>query len=371
MEQGDTIVVGAGVVGLAVARALAEAGREVIVLERAATFGTETSSRNSEVLHAGIYYPSGSLKAQLCIEGRDLLYTYLAERDLPFRKCGKLIVAADAAQAARLAAIRANAENCGAGRLTMLDQRAATDLEPKLSCHSALLSPLTGIVDTHALMLSLLGDCEARGGVLVPATEAVTLEPDASGIVVKTRSTENGAEFQLTARTVINAAGLWAPKLAAATTGLSPDHVPLARYARGTWYGVPGRAVFSRLIYPIPEPGGLGIHLTIDLGGSMRFGPDVEWIENVDYRVSPHRSGHFADEIRKYWPALPEDALAPVSCGVRPKLHGPDEPAADFRIDGPLTHGIPGLINLFGIESPGLTASLAIGKLVAGLATLR
>lgn len=369
MEEMDCIVIGAGVVGLAVARRLAEAGREVLILERAATFGTETSSRNSEVIHAGVYYPPESLKAKFCVKGRDLLYAYLTERHLPFRQCGKLIVATDSGQDAKLWQIQENAERSGAGKLALLSGPEAMQLEPRLACHSALLSPLTGIVDTHALMTSLLGDAEARGAAFAAMTEVVSLRPTQDGIIVRTRTTGDENTFELRARTVVNSAGLWAPALAAATEGLPPECAPIARFARGTWFGVPGRAVFSRLIYPVPEPGGLGIHLTIDLGGGMRFGPDVEWIDNVDYHMSDRRSKGFAEAIRRYWPEVPEGALSPVSCGVRPKLHGPGEMAADFRIDGPAAHGIPGLVNLFGIESPGLTASLAIAEHVALLAS--
>ncbi len=364
MEQADTIVIGAGVVGLAVARQLALAGQEVLILDRAATFGTETSSRNSEVIHAGLYYPPGSLRARLCIAGRDLLYAYLEERALPHRRCGKLIVASDAGQMERLHQIRAGAEASGAGQLARLDRVGALALEPALDCYAALYSPLTGILDSHALMLSLLGDAEAAGAVLVPNTAASALTPGPEGIEVATVS--DGQPFLLRAKRVVNSAGLGAVALANATAGLAPQHVPQAHFARGTWFAVPGRAVFSHLVYPVPEPGGLGIHLTLDLGGGMRFGPDVEWVDGVEYRLSAERAPLFARAIRRYWPGLPEEALAPVNCGIRPKIHGPGEAQPDFRIDGPGQHGIPGLVNLFGIESPGLTSCLAIAAEVAG-----
>lgn len=368
MEATDCIVIGAGVVGLAIARALAQAGREVLILEQAASFGTGISSRNSEVIHAGLYYPPGSLRAALCLRGRDLLLAYLAERALPHRRCGKLIVATDTGQLPQLQVIHRNALAAGAGDLALLDRAVALALEPALDCQAALWSPLTGILDSHALMLSLLGDAEAAGAVLVPQTRVVALVPGPGGITVRTTGSEGAEGFELRAGLVVNAAGLGAVALAQVTEGLAPDSIPRAWLARGTWFAVPGRAVFQRLVYPIPEPGGLGIHLTLDLGGGMRFGPDVEWIESEDYSLSPARAPHFAAAIRRYWPGLRPDDLAPVASGIRPKIHGPDQPAADFRIEGPACHGIPGLINLFGIESPGLTASLAIGEHVAAIA---
>ncbi len=357
MEQADCIVIGAGVVGLAVARALAQAGREVLVLERADTFGTETSSRNSEVLHAGIYYPPGSLRAELCIRGRAMLLDYMAARGVPHRLCGKLVVASDPAQEDGLHAIRATALAAGAGELRWLSGAEAQALEPELMVSAALYSPGTGILDSHALMLALLADAEAAGAVLVPRCAVSGLSAGDDGIVVQADG------MPILARSVVNSAGLGAVALATSLPGLSG--LPQAHFARGTWFGVPGRAVFSHLVYPVPEPGGLGIHLTLDLGGGMRFGPDVEWIEAVDYRLSDARAAHFAAAIRRYWPGLPAGALAPVSCGVRPKIHGPGQPAADFRIDGPAQHGIPGLVNLLGIESPGLTACMAIAQTVA------
>lgn len=364
MDRVGCIVIGAGVVGLAAARALALRGVEVVILERAAAIGTETSSRNSEVIHAGIYYPQGSLKARLCVAGRRMLYDYSAARDVPHRRCGKLIVATSAAQVATLDAIRVQAAANGVA-LQPLTAAEAQALEPALACHAALMSPDTGIVDSHALMAALLADAEEAGALLALGTEVTSVTPEARGFVVHTRS--GGDDFALAADRVVNAAGLWASEVAARIEGLDPAHVPQTRYARGSYYAAPGRAVFSRLIYPVPEPGGLGVHLTLDLGGAMRFGPDVEWIDAIDYRVNPTRRAHFETEIRRYWPGLPADALAPTYCGIRPKISGPGEPAADFRIDGPDRHGVPGLVNLFGIESPGLTASLAIAETVADL----
>lgn len=362
MDRVGCIVIGAGVVGLAAARALALRGAEVVIVERGAAIGTETSSRNSEVIHAGIYYPAGSLKARLCVAGRRMLYDHAAARQVPHRRCGKLIVATSAGQVATLDAIRAGAEANGV-TLQPLTAAQAQAMEPALACHAALLSPETGIVDSHALMASLLADAEAAGAMLSLGTSVVRIDRDGGGFVVHTLS--GGEGFALAADRVVNAAGLWASEVAAGVEGLDPAHVPPTRYARGSYYAVPGRAAFSRLVYPVPEPGGLGVHLTLDLGGAMRFGPDVEWIESIDYRVNPSRRAHFETEIRRYWPGLPADALAPTYCGIRPKLSGPQEPAADFRIDGADTHGIAGLVNLFGIESPGLTASLAIAELVA------
>lgn len=365
MDRVDCIIAGAGVVGLAIAREMARRGLEVLILEREAAYGTGTSSRNSEVIHAGIYYDPGSLKARLCVRGRDMLYAYAAENGVPHRRCGKLIVATSADQTAALDGIVVRAAASGVTDLRRLSAAEAQAMEPQLSCTAALLSPSTGIVDSHALMLSLLGQAEAGGAMLSLGSrvEAVEVVPD--GFVVTTRDMASGEQFPMGARMFINAAGLHASEVAAAILGLSPGHVPQTLYARGNYYSLPGRPAFSRLVYPVPEPGGLGVHLTLDLAGGMRFGPDVDWIETVDYRVNGARRGHFQTEIRKYWPGLPEDALAPTYCGIRPKLSGPGAPAADFRIDGEEMHGVPGLVNLFGIESPGLTSSLAIAELVS------
>eukprot|EP01030_Chromulinospumella_sphaerica_P000285 gene285-287_t len=340
----DCVVVGAGVVGLAVARALALQGREVMVLEAADAIGTGTSSRNSEVIHAGLYYPAGSLKARLCVRGKELLYAYCAQRGVPHRRCGKLLVATSAAQLDSLEGIQARARANGVLDLQRLSREEALEMEPALACVGALHSPSTGIVDSHALMLALQGDMEHAGAV-------------------------DGT--RLRARTVVNAAGLHAPALAARFGGLAPQHVPTAFYAKGNYFTLTGKAPFSRLIYPVPEAAGLGVHLTLDLGGQAKFGPDVQWVDSPDdLQVDPARGDAFYAEVRKYWPGLQDGALAPGYAGMRPKIHGPDAPAADFVIQGPTVHGVAGLVNLFGIESPGLTSALAIAEHVAALGEL-
>lgn len=370
MDRVDCIVVGAGVVGLAIARALSLAGLQPLVLERAEAFGTETSARNSEVIHAGLYYPPGSVRAALCVRGRDLLYAYAAERGIAHRRCGKLIVATRPEQEEALAAIRDRAAACGAGPLEMLTPAGVAALEPAVTCTAGLLSPATGIVDSHGLMLALLGEAEDNGAVLCLNTAFVAARVIPGGFEVETCDA-GGTPYRLQTARLVNAAGLRASLVAAAIEGLEPRHVPQTRFARGTYYSLPGRPAFSRLVYPVPEPGGLGVHLTLDLAGGMRFGPDVDWIDTVDYRVSDARRGHFEQEIRKYWPGVPQGALQPAFCGIRPKLSGPGEPAADFRIDTSAIHGISDLVNLFGIESPGLTASLAIAECVAATLTHR
>ena len=368
-EEIDAVVIGAGVVGLAVARALARQGRETIVLEREAAVGTITSARNSEVIHAGLYYPAGSLKARLCVRGRELLYAHCASHGVAHARCGKLIVATDDAQRGALDAIAAHASANGVGDLLRLDGAEARRLEPALRCVGALLSPSTGIVDSHGLMLSLQGGLEEAGGALALLGPVEAVDCGERRHLVRV----GGAEpMVLAAKVVVNSAGLSAPAVAARTRGLDPRHVPQAHYAKGNYYALAGRAPFSRLVYPVPEPGGLGVHLTLDLGGQARFGPDVEWIEPpsaeaIDYRVDPRRADAFYAEIRRYWPALPDGALQPAYSGVRPKLRGPGEPAADFVLQGPAEHGIGGLVNLYGIESPGLTASLAIADEVAAM----
>jgi L-2-hydroxyglutarate oxidase LhgO len=364
VDEVDGLVIGAGVIGLAVARALALAGREVLVVEQGDRIGAETSSRNSEVIHAGIYYRPGSLKAQLCVAGRERLYDYCRTRGVGHRRCSKLIVAASPAQVPELEAIAATAARNGVDDLVLIAADEARRLEPELKCAAALLSPSTGILDSHGYMLALQGEAEAHGAVLAFGARVTAIRPGPQGLAV---CFDGETAPQLRARLVVNAAGLQAPALAAAVEGLAPAFKPKAWFAKGTYFTLTGRAPFSRLIYPVPEPGGLGVHLTLDLAGQARFGPDVEWVEAPDYTVDPARADRFYGSVRSYWPGLADGQLAPGYAGVRPKLSGPGEPAADFRIDGPAEHGIDGLINLFGIESPGLTASLALADEVARL----
>ena len=364
MERVDAVVVGAGVVGLAVARALALAGREVIILEAADGIGTETSSRNSEVIHAGIYYPPGSLKARFCVAGKLALYAYCAERGVPHARCGKLLVATEENQLPKLEAIKAQAEANGVTDLQRLSAGEARALEPALRCVAAYLSPSTGIVDSHAFMLALQGDAEAQGAAIAYKSPLERGRVRDNGIMLEV----GGAEpMQVLARTVVNSAGLHAPRVAASIQGLPPAQVPPTYYAKGNYYSLIGRAPFSRLVYPMPNDAGLGVHITIDLGGQARFGPDVEWIDRIDYDVDPRRADSFYAAIRDYWPGLADGQLAPGYAGIRPKIVGPTEKAADFVVQGPRVHGVPGLVNLFGIESPGLTAALAIADYVADL----
>lgn len=370
MERIGAVVIGAGVVGLACARRLAQSGIDTVILERHAAFGTETSARNSEVIHAGLYYPAGSLKARLCVAGRHLLYDFCATHGVSHQRCGKLIVASSAAQESRLDALRRQGEANGVGDLRQLSAAEARALEPELRCTAALHSPSTGIVDSHGLMLALLGDAERDGAALAVRSPFIDGSIEDDGIVLNIGGEIEGkTTTRLKAGIVINAAGLSATRVAAALAGFPPARIPAAFYAKGNYYALAGRAPFSRLIYPLPEPGGLGVHLTLDLGGQARFGPDVEWLENPcrepDYRVDPARADGFYAEVRHYWPGLPDGALLPAYAGIRPKISGPADPAADFLVQGPETHGVAGLINLFGIESPGLTSSLAIAGLVA------
>ena len=357
MEQVDAVVVGAGVVGLAVARALALAGREVLVLDAAEGIGTETSSRNSEVIHAGIYYPAGSLIARSCVEGKHRLYRYCAERGVPHSNCGKLIVATTEEEAGKLEGIRQRAAANGVPDLRLLSRAEALAMEPALHCTAALHSPSTGVVDSHAFMLSLQGDAEHAGAVFAFHAPVVGGRATEDGVEI----TVGGAEpMALRARLLVNSAGLHAPRLARSIAGMPEALVPTAYYAKGNYFTLAMRSPFSRLIYPVPVPGGLGTHLTIDLGGQARFGPDVEWVDGIDYAVDPKRGESFYAAIRRYWPDLPDGALAPGYSGIRPKIVPPGAPAQDFVVQGPAAHGVPGLVNLFGIESPGLTASLAL-----------
>ena len=359
MERVDCIVIGAGVVGLAVARAFALTGREVIVLEAADAIGTHTSSRNSEVIHAGIYYPPGSLKATCCVKGRQLLYRYCEERGVAHRRCGKLIVATESAQVAALHRIQAQAAANGVDDLRLLSDTEAKAMEPALRCVAALLSPSTGIIDSHGLMLAYQGEAEARGAMFAPHSPVTGGTVDSAGIVLEV----GGAEpMRILARTVINSAGLYAQRVAATLRGFPHDKVPPSYFAKGNYYSLTGRSPFTHLIYPVPETAGLGVHLTLDLAGQVRFGPDVEWISEIDYDVDLRRADGFYRAIRDYWPGLKDGQLAPGYAGIRPKLGGADQPASDFLIQGPADHGVPGLVNLFGIESPGLTASLALAE---------
>lgn len=365
MDQIECVVIGAGVVGLAVARALAARGREVIVLEAADAIGTGTSARNSEVIHAGLYYPRGSLKATLCVRGREMLYEYCAARNVAHARSGKLLVATAPNQIPHLEAILARGKENGVFDLTRISGNEALELEPALECIAAVYSPQTGIVDSHQLMLALQGDAERDGAVIALRSPVESIDATASGFIVNV-----GGETPTTVRAacVINSAGLHANALARRIRGLDPRHVPPLYLARGNYFSVSGRVPFSRLIYPMPNEAGLGVHLTLDLGGQARFGPDVEWIDSIDYDVDPRRADTFYAQIRSYWPALPDGALQPAYAGIRPKLSGPGEPAADFMIQGAAAHGVRGLVNLFGIESPGLTASLAIAQRVCELA---
>lgn len=370
MDKLDVVVIGAGVIGLAVARALALAGREVMVLEKAHAIGTGVSSRNSEVIHAGLYYTPGSLKARLCVRGRDLLYPFCATHGVQAKACGKLVVATDEAQLAGLTAlqIKAQANGVPVQRLTGAEAMA---LEPALQCLAALHSPTTGIVDGHALMLALQADLEQAGGMVALDSAVVAGRAQPDGIVLQVQSTgRTGVE--VLADAVVNAASLHAPAVARSIKGLNPASIPREFFAKGNYFSLQGRAPFSRLIYPAPQDAWLGVHLTLDLGGQARFGPDLEWLDAtdadaLDYRVDPRRADAFYAEVRRYWPGLPDGALQPSHSGVRPKIHSAAQPAPDFRIDGPSSHGVSGLVNLFGLESPGLTSALAIGEYVEAM----
>ena len=361
-ERVECAVIGAGVVGLAVARALALAGREVIVLEAEGQIGTGVSSRNSEVVHAGIYYPPGSLRARFCIPGREALYAYCTERGIGARRIGKVIVAGADAQIETLRRLLANAQACGADDVTLVDAGAVNQLEPDVRCVAGLISPSSGIVDSHAFMLALLGDIEDNGGMIAFGTPVTGGAVIYGGLRLKTGG---GSPMEIEARHVVNCAGLGAVALAKSLRGLNPATVPRAYLAKGNYFSLVGvKAPFRHLVYPVPEPGGLGIHATLDLAGQARFGPDVEWIDTLDYAANPARLAAFETAIRAYWPGLPDKALQASYAGVRPKITGPGEAAADFVIRGPVEHDAAGLWNLFGIESPGLTASLAIADYV-------
>ena len=358
MESVDSVVIGAGLVGLAVARALAMAGREVVIMEAEDAIGMHTSSRNSEVIHAGIYYSGNSLKARSCVAGKAMLYEYCVAHGVPHSRCGKLIVAADESQLSELKAIQEKAHQNGVTDVVWMTREQALALEPELQCVAALYSPSTGIIDSHALMLAYLGDAEARGAMLALKSPLVGGEIAGDGIVL------HAGSMTIKTGTLVNSAGLKAPSVAKSLEGYRAELAPRELYAKGNYYSLTRRAPFSRLVYPIPEPGGLGVHVTLDLAGQARFGPDVEWVERIGYDVDPRRAERFYAAIRRYWPGLPKDSLSPGYAGIRPKTAGPGEPAPDFEIQGPRAHGVKGLVHLFGIESPGLTASLSLAETV-------
>ncbi|MDB5407838.1 MAG: hypothetical protein JWL84_2750, partial [Rhodospirillales bacterium] len=339
-------------------------GVEVMVLEREAGIGFETSSRNSEVIHAGIYYPKNSLKARLCVAGRHLLYDYCAGRGVPHKRLGKLIVACDEGEVPLLEGIRAKAAANGVDDLAFVAPDDLRRMEPELAAVAALVSPSTGIIDSHALMLSYQGEAEAAGAMTVFRAPVDGGRVTSSGLELAIGGDES---MTLGCKLLVNCAGLHAPALARRIAGIPPSSIPRDYLCKGVYFTYAGRAPFQRLIYPVPEKAGLGVHLTLDLAGQARFGPDTEWIERIDYSVDPRRGDSFYAAIRRYWPGLPDGALQPGYAGIRPKINAPDEVAADFVVQGPAEHGVPGLVNLYGIESPGLTASLAIADLVCGL----
>ncbi|NNM71197.1 NAD(P)/FAD-dependent oxidoreductase [Enterovirga aerilata] len=353
----EVLVIGAGVIGLACARAIARSGHSVIIADREAGIGSGVSSRNSEVIHAGLYYPTGSLRARHCVRGRELLYEYCESHGVPAKRCGKLVVATSELELAKIEGIYQQGLANGVDGLSLIEADRAKTLEPNLSCIAALLSEETGIVDSHALMLALQGDVEDASGNLALNAEITRLSHTALGWEVEYRGADSGS---MTVDAVVNAAGLGAQALARATDGYPPDRIPPLVYAKGNYFGCLGKPAFRRLIYPAPVDGGLGTHLTLDLAGRMRFGPDVEWVDRLDYEVRPERAGSFYASIRRYWPGLPDGALVPDYAGIRPKLTGPGEKPADFVVEGPEEHGLPRLVALFGIESPGLTSALSL-----------
>jgi L-2-hydroxyglutarate oxidase LhgO len=359
VEKLDAVVIGAGVVGLAVARALAMAGREVVILEAEDAIGTHTSSRNSEVIHAGIYYPKNSLKARSCVAGKELLYEYCVAHGVPHQRCGKLIVATSEAQVSNLHEIQNKAHANGVTDVVWMSRSQALALEPELACAAALYSPSTGLIDSHALMLAYLGDAEDHGAMLALKSELTRGEVVSDGFILEVA----GAE-PIKSGILVNSAGLKAPSVARLIEGYEKEKAPPELYAKGNYYSLNKKSPFSRLVYPVPEPGGLGVHVTLDLAGQARFGPDVEWVERIAYDVDPKRAERFYAAIRRYWPALPDGTLLPGYAGIRPKTAGPGEPPSDFLVQGPRAHGVPGLVNLFGIESPGLTSSLALAAIV-------
>jgi len=374
MDHIEVVVVGAGVVGLAIARELVLHGKSVLLLEKEQSFGMSTSSRNSEVIHAGIYYPKDSLKANLCVQGNRLLYSYAKERGVPFNNYGKLIVACTSAEQAALEQIWHRAQENGVPGLKRMTQSSIQQIEPELNALEGIYSPTTGIIDSHSYMLSLLGDFENAGGVISYRTtfEHAQLLNQSERWVITLKSGEDAEVFEMSCDDLINCAGLGAVEVAKKIDGLLPLHIPEAYFVKGNYFSLSGKTPFHHLIYPVPEQAGLGVHLTLDLNGRAKFGPDVELIDTTDeqainYAVDPSRVGHFEKQIRQYWPGLPSNSLTPDYSGVRPKIKMNSIVEADFRIANAERHGVPGLINLFGIESPGLTASLAIAQKVQKL----
>ncbi|MFN4090838.1 MAG: NAD(P)/FAD-dependent oxidoreductase [Alphaproteobacteria bacterium] len=363
-ERVDCVVIGAGVVGLAVARRLAMAGREVIVLDGADMIGTGTSSRNSEVIHAGIYYPTGSFKAKACVAGKHALYDYCATHGVPHRRIGKLIVASAESEIPRLRALQEIAAANGVPDLQWLDRAAVERLEPAVRAAAGLLSPSTGIIDSHGLMLAYQGDAEDAGAMLAFNSPVIGGKVTGEGILLHVGG---GDPMDLLCRTVVNSASLHAPALAASIEGVPPETIPKAYFAKGSYFSVLGRQPFTHLVYPMPEASVLGVHVTLDLGGQCKFGPDLEWVDELNYDVDPNRADRFYAAIRAYYPDLKDGALQPAYAGIRPKIHGPSEPQPDFLLQDKAAHGVPGLINLYGIESPGLTASMAVADEVLRL----
>ncbi len=361
----ECLVIGAGVVGLAIGRAIALAGHNVLVVESEGRIGSGTSSRNSEVIHAGIYYAPGSYKAVLCVRGKEMLYDYCASHDIPYLRCGKLIVAASPDEVPGLKKISANAKASGVHDIEMIDGQAATSMEPNLRCHAALISPSTGIIDSHRYMAALDADIATNGGLVSLHSNLIGAASTRTGLLARIQDL-GGETVEIACRVLVNAAGLGAQRVAQRIDGMPKSRIPKQYLAKGNYFVMNGQAPFARLIYPLPTSASLGLHYSVDLGGQVRFGPDVEWVEEVDYDVDGTRAAAFEDSIRRYFPGLTKHALWPGYAGIRPKIAGPKEPAADFVIQAPGDHGVPGLINLFGIESPGLTSSLAIAETVLG-----
>lgn len=362
IDETECVVIGAGVIGLAIARALAMAGREVIVLESENDIGTHTSSRNSEVIHAGIYYPAGSLKAELCVSGRRMLYDFCEQRRIPFQRTGKLIVGVNSDDVTRLHAIAAKAAANGVDDLEWLDGKTVNRREPVLKCDSALWSPSTGIVDSHTFMLSLRADIEGADGIVVMQSRVQSVQVQEKGFELTTGSHDT---YKIRCSKLINSAGLWAPDVARRIDGLAVEYIPQSRFAKAHYFAYQGRSPFNTLVYPLPTDGGLGIHATLDLAGQARFGPDVEWTDDIDYSFDDSRKGRFLAAIREYFPGVVDERLVPAYTGIRPKLSGPGEAPADFVIQGESIHGVVGLVNLFGIESPGLTSALPLADMVS------